>query len=255
MKPFFSIITCTYNSQKFIKRNLESVNMQKYKNYEQIIIDGRSKDKTPIIVKKYMMKNPKISFFSRTAKGISNAFNIGLHKMKGKYVYFLNNDDFFYDNGVLADTASFLEKKDRDWIYGKINVLESTGESLGIFPERKIFQLASSRLLKYFNFIPHHAVFMKKSILDTYGGFREDLKVNMDYELYLRISKNTNWLFLDRIIANYLIRHDAASSSIRNRIMNMKSFEEIQALYLNSTERFIAKGANYFIDRYNKTYR
>ena len=44
-------------TQKFIKRNLESVNMQKYKNYEQIIIDGRSKDKTPIIVKKYMMKN------------------------------------------------------------------------------------------------------------------------------------------------------------------------------------------------------
>lgn len=94
-KPLFSIITCTYNSQKFIKKNLESVKAQIFMDYEQIIIEGQSSDKTVEIVKSFQKNNPKIKLFSYPAKGISDAFNKGIKHSKGKYLFFLNSDDSF----------------------------------------------------------------------------------------------------------------------------------------------------------------
>ena len=168
---------------------------------------------------------------------------------------FLNSVMVFYDNKVLSDTALFLQKSNVDWIYGKINVLEENGKSIGKFPERKIFQLANSTLLKFINLIPHQAVFMKKDVFRKFGGFKEDLKVNMDYELYLRISKHTKWVFFDRIIANDTIRAEAASSGRSNRKASMKILEKVQTKYLNKGELLVAKAINYMVDKCNKTYR
>jgi glycosyltransferase involved in cell wall biosynthesis len=230
--------------------------MQDFTDFEHVFIDGQSKDKTITLLEKYK-KHAKypVGIYSKPAKGISSAFNEGIKEASGEYIFFLNSDDYFYDKNVLKETAHFLENNSFDWIYGKINVLEESGKSIGKFPERKIFQTANPSLLKFINFVPHQAVFMKKEVFEKFGGFDENLKANMDYDYYLRVVGKTLWRYFDRVISNYLIHKDSRSSSLINRRRNLKILRIVQTRYMNRYELMIAKSINFLIDKYNTTYR
>lgn len=254
--PFISIITCTYNSEKFIKKNLNSVKSQTYHDYEQIIIDANSTDRTNQIIKSFQKDNSKIKIFSFPPKGISDAFNKGIEKSSGKYLFFLNSDDLLYDKNVLQDVVIYLKSNpDLDWLYGKINVIEENGESAGVFPNRKIFQIADKNLLKFFNFIPHQAVFMKNTVFHKFGKFDIRLMSNMDYDFWLKVSNKTKWKFYNRIISKYMIRKGSTSSSVKNKNNNIRMLEIVQNRHLIFFERCIVKIFNLIVFNINKTYR
>ena len=89
-----SIIIPTYNSEKFIKRCLDSVINQIYKNLEIIVIDDASKDNTKQIIKEYVEKDNRIRpFYSSENKGVSFSRNIGLKASTGEYIMFVDSDD------------------------------------------------------------------------------------------------------------------------------------------------------------------
>lgn len=255
-KPFFSIITCTLNSEKYLSKNLNSVREQTFKDFEQIIIDGVSRDNTVNIIRSFLNKDARVKMFPYPPKGISNAFNMGIRHSNGIYLLFLNSDDYLYDKNVLRDIYIFLGKNPKlDWIYGKISVIEENGKSVGIFPKWKIFQISWGYLLKYINFVPHQAVFMKKDVFDQFGKLDVSLKTNMDYDLWLRISKKTNWGFRDRLISNYMIRKGSGSSDSDKRNQNLTCLETVQKRHLNYFEMILAKIVNRLVMKVNKTYR
>jgi len=255
--PYFSIITCTLNSDKFLLRNLDSVKNQSLHNYEHIFIDGGSTDDTKRILNVY--KKDRVNRASITTslkRGVSLAFNKGIKMSRGKYLIFLNSDDYFYDYNVLRDSYNFLTKYNHlDWIYGKINVIEEDGKPVGIFPTKKIFQISNNFILKFISFIPHQAVFMKKEVFNKYGGFDTSLKVNMDTDLWLRIGPKTKWVFFDRNISNYTLRSDSLTSGIKNKKIGFETLEKVKLRYLSWPEKFLAKIVDYLIFKHNKIYR
>ena len=91
---FYSIITPTYNSEKTLKKNLDSLNKQNFSDYEHIIIDKLSSDKTLQLAKSFG-KNIKI--ISEKDEGIYHAMNKGASISAGHYLLFLNSDDFILD--------------------------------------------------------------------------------------------------------------------------------------------------------------
>ena len=91
-----SIITPTFNSQETIEDNINSVIQQDYDNWEQIIVDNLSEDKTLNIVSKF--QSNKTTIISEKDKGIYDAINKGISKAKGDIISILHSDDFFYDN-------------------------------------------------------------------------------------------------------------------------------------------------------------
>ena len=106
---FFTIITATFNSAKTIKNNIDSVSQQSFKNFEQIFIDGGSTDDTKKIIINNS-KNLNYTFYDLPVKGIYNAFNLGLKLANGKYLIYLNSDDYckifsgeFYELFFLID--------------------------------------------------------------------------------------------------------------------------------------------------------
>ncbi|OGJ37772.1 MAG: hypothetical protein A2182_03165 [Candidatus Pacebacteria bacterium RIFOXYA1_FULL_38_18] len=259
-KPFFSIITCTKNSEKYLKNALDSVENQTYKNYEHIFVDGKSNDKTISLLESYKKNNNliEIKILSKTSKGIANAMNEGIKVSKGKYIFILHSDDGFYDNDVLKDVAVFLEaRQNLDWIYGKICVIEKNKKNIvGFFPTRWVFQQSWHYLLKFFNFIPHQSVFIKKEVFLKNGYFREDLKTMMDQEYWLRINYQTNWKFFNRTISNYRIHEAAQSSSKKNYQANINEYIKIQNKYINNPfEKILAQFINFLVEKVNKTVR
>lgn len=256
----FSVITCTYNSAKFLERNIQSVKDQNYKNFEHVFIDGMSGDGTVAIIKKYQENYPdKVKLFQLPPKGISNAMNEGIKNSSGEYLIHLHSDDSFFDNNVLTDVKEFIDGEDLDWIYGKINVVEGDGKTVGLFPEKKIWQLGGSifgnYLLKFFNFVPHQAVFIKKEVFAKYGYFDETISSAMDPDLWLRIRNSTKWNFFDRVISNYCIRSDSESASLKQKGKNILNYRLVQGRYLNKIEIIVTRFINWLVEKVNKNYR
>jgi len=237
--PFFSIITCTKNSAKFLNTCLESVKVQTFRDFEHIIVDGLSTDDSKQILAKY-----SINIISTLPRGIANAMNIGLGRAKGQYIYFLNSDDSFYDSSVLQKVHDYLvAHKDLDWAFGNIHETDGV-KTIGFPPKRKIFQGKHPTILKFYNYIPHQATFVKKSIFDKYSGFDEKLKSMMDPEYWLRITSRTNWGYMPITVANYLIRSDSQSESLSNAVGNTTEYEMVQSKYLSPLELVFAKLIN-----------
>lgn len=92
--PLVSIIIPVYNVEKFLPQCLNSVVNQTYKNIEVLLINDGSPDGSDVICKEYAMNNPQIQYFARNNSGPSATRNFGLKYAKGKYVFFLDSDDY-----------------------------------------------------------------------------------------------------------------------------------------------------------------
>lgn len=249
-KPFFSIITCTRNSEKYLPACLDSLRAQDFTDFEHIVIDGDSSDRTLSLI-------PKTSIvYQSKPSGISAAMNEGINHAKGEYIYFLHSDDILHNSHVLSDVSKYLNSHPSlDWVYGQIQVIDADNHKVGIFPKYKVFQLASSYLLKFFNFIPHQATFVKKTVFEKFGNFDTSLKTCMDYDLWLKICRSISWSYLPVLVANYRIHDGAQSSSKSNALSNNTELEAVQKRYLNHFELVISHLFNYMIAKLNKTTR
>ena len=108
---YFSIITVTYNAEGNIKKTLDSISIQKFRDFEVIVIDGKSQDKTISIVEAYYNQLINLSLLSETDDGIYDAMNKGVRQAKGDYIYFLNAGDCFVDCNVLSEVKDYIESK------------------------------------------------------------------------------------------------------------------------------------------------
>ena len=170
-----SVITVTKNSEKFLKKNLSSVNSQSYKNYEHIIIDGKSSDKTLDIIKK---NKKKIAYYeSRKDKGIYDAMNKGIKKCTGDIIGILNSDDYYYKDTLKIVNKYFNENKKIDFLFGSVFKHKLLS---GFYPE-KIFWT--------FGFYTSHSVgfFIRRKSQNKLGFYNLKYKYSSDYDLFYRM--------------------------------------------------------------------
>ncbi|MFA6518482.1 MAG: glycosyltransferase family 2 protein [Candidatus Shapirobacteria bacterium] len=255
---FFTIITCSKNSSSTIINTINSVKKQSFTDYQHIFIDGNSTDNTVNIINKYKCNNQdKVKLFQFPSKGISDAMNIGIDKSKGKYLIHLHSDDSFFSSKVLKDVHDYLLKNPNlDWVYGKINIIDQDiNQNIGTFPNRKIFQIASQFLLELFNFIPHQAVFIKKSVFKKFGLFDTNFKIAMDYDFWMKIHQVTRWKFTNIIVSNYGISQNSTSSKISNRSRGIFEYHQIHKKYLSYPMYLLSEFVLFIINKFNKTYR
>ena len=245
--PLFSIITCTYNSEKFINECIDSVSCQTFKSYEHILVDGYSTDKTSQFLKKYKRGRDNIKIINTLKRGISNAFNIGILNSSGDYILFLNSDDCLVDSEVLKDVGAVIKyHADIDWFYGKIIEVNESGRPIGAFPRNLIFQRPNYWILKIFNYIPHQSVFIKRKVFNKYGKFDESINYAMDYEYWLRIGNKTKWKFIDRIVTKYRYWSSSNSSNPTNRKAICTELNNMLKRYLNPCQLCIWNMFNNF---------
>lgn len=118
----FSIIIPVYNVEKYLKRCLDSVVNQTYKNYEAIIVCDKCSDNSEIIVDEYVKKYKKFTKIYEERTGLSKARNLGVDASNGEYILFLDSDDFFENdllevlNTKLKDTPDLIRFQIQDII-------------------------------------------------------------------------------------------------------------------------------------------
>lgn len=95
--PFLSIILPIYNVEKYLDRCMKSILKQSFKDYEIILVDDGSTDSSPILCDKYGKQLNKVKVLHKSNGGLSSARNAGLELAKGKYIFWLDSDDYISD--------------------------------------------------------------------------------------------------------------------------------------------------------------
>ncbi|MFB3386196.1 glycosyltransferase family 2 protein [Flavobacterium sp. LAR06] len=130
MSELVSIITPTYNAEKFITETLKSVQNQTYQNWEMILVDDASMDKTVKIISDFAEKDSRIKLF-KLEKNSGNGFvrNIALEKAVGKYIAYLDADDLWFPN-KLEKQITFLKDNNLHFTFSFYDCIDEEGNSL-----------------------------------------------------------------------------------------------------------------------------
>lgn len=230
-----TIITVCYNSEKTIRKTIESVLNQNYQNIEYIVIDGASKDNTINIIGEY--KDRITKFLSEKDNGIYDAINKGISIASGEIVGILNSDDIFYDNSVISDVATrFKNNLKLDSIIGDIIFLSSTGKT-----HRHYSALNWSPKKFAWGIMPPHPTFYcRRQLFFKYGLYRLDFKIASDYELLIR------FLLVNKLTYEYIpkifVKMSLGGVSTKNIWSNLKINKEVlQACRINNINTNIFK--------------
>ena len=178
-KPFFTIITIVKNDETNIGKTIKSVLDQSFVDFEYIIIEGKSKDKTLQNIKKFSKKITYI--LSEKDSGIYFAMNKGVKLAKGQILIFVNSGDLLTKNALKIIHKKFEKNTKIDFIFGTIkrNYTNTTIIKSGYNPLR----------LKYnFDFATSHSTgfFIKLNFLKKVGKFNTKYKCSADYDFYYR---------------------------------------------------------------------
>lgn len=199
MSPFISIIVPIYNTEKFLEETIESVLNQSYSNWELLLIDDGSTDKSAEICKKYVTQDERIFYFHKQNGGQASARNLGIKKSKGEWIGFLDSDDLWLPS-KLTDQIEDVKRNNPDFIYG-----------LGYYyyPERQeplepYDWISGERSGQQFFDILFHScavntntVLFKRALIDQVGYFDEDdiVRGTEDWDLWMRIALHVNKIY------------------------------------------------------------
>lgn len=194
----FSIITPCFNSEKTIKRTLESVLNQTCKDYEYIIVDGGSKDGTLDIIRSYEDKfEGRLKIISEPDKGIYDAMNKGINVSQGQLVGIVNSDDF-YENDALENIAHHqIPDNPYQIIYGMMRIINMEGEELSI-----VFYHHRNMDAQIIN---HPTCFISRKLYEDFGMYDLKFKSASDYDFMLKMVRTKKVCFIPvyKIISNF----------------------------------------------------
>jgi len=209
-----SIITPSFNQDKYIKSTLESVLNQKGDfDLQLIVIDGGSTDNSLNILNKY---SNKITLISEKDEGQSDALNKGLMMAEGEIIGWLNSDDIYYPNALQSVCTRFAKNKNTEWVYGKCNIINEKGveirKNITAYKNHRMRKFSYNKLL-HENFISQPAVFFRKELLLNTGFVDKGLRYTMDYDLWLRLAKISKPEFIPIYLAGFRRHNDSKSEN------------------------------------------
>ena len=183
-KPLVSVIIPTYNRDWIVKEAIDSVLAQDFNDYELIVVDDGSDDRTPEILAAY---EDQLTMIRQANSGVSAARNRGIAAAAGRLIAFLDSDDLWLPQKLSAQVKFFADHPDavicqteERWVRNgvRVNPKKRHLKFSGMIFERSLALCLVSP----------SAVMMKRSLFKAVGVFDEDLPACEDYDLWLRIS-------------------------------------------------------------------
>lgn len=172
-----SIITINFNNIDGLKRTINSISEQTYKDYELVVVDGGSRDGGKEYLEQVSGKFPHILWVSEPDKGIYNAMNKGTRMSSGEYCIFMNSGDCFFDSDSLKKSVNYLDGE-TDIISGAVKTDNFSKDA----PFEK--ELSLSFFIK--SSMNHQSTYIKRNLLIEYP-YNEKRKIVADTEFFFQV--------------------------------------------------------------------
>lgn len=225
-----SIITPTYNSEKYIKETINSVLSQTYQNWEMIIVDDCSTDNTVRIIEEEMEKNSRIRFIQlQENQGAAVARNTAINYANGRYIAFLDSDDLWEMN-KLEVQVSFMNMNNIPFSYTSYKIINENGEETG-----KVVNVPEK--IDYNQLLKNTIIGCLTVMLDInkFGRVQmPNMRTRQDTALWLSILKQGYIAYgIQQPLAKYRKKSGSISSNkLKMAKQNWKLYREIENLSL-----------------------
>lgn len=260
--PFFSVIIPTYNRANILPETINSVLTQTFSNFEIIIVDNGSTDNTNEIVLGY--HDPRVRYFRQIGTGSpAGPRNTGIKLAQSKWICLLDSDDLWYRT-KLEITKDHLDRyPDAVFLYHPFDTMYR-GKIVSLYPSSRIIKRKNediNRELLIRNFIGLLTVTVRKDVLEEFGGFDENPKLNgaEDWDLWFRIATKYRFQFIEESLGIYRYHDQGFSKDLDERgknwfefisrhVLNNKEIPEgikkksLSSYYLNFAERYYLRG-------------
>ncbi len=197
-----TIITVTKNSERYLQSCINSVQMQDYQNIEHIIVDGKSKDNTPYIIKR---NEESISaWLCEDDNGMYDAINKGMRLATGDIIGVLNSDDMLESRTAISSIVQAFEEHQVSAVYGDLKYVSQ-------HDPKKVLRvwkgMPYKRSLFFKGWMPAHPTFyVKRNLVQEFGGYECHYNTAADYEF----------------MARYLYHHQASAYYLPKFLVRMR---------------------------------
>lgn len=239
VSPEVTIIIPVYNQENFIQDALNSVFYQNFSDWECIIVNDGSTDKSELIIQNFLQKDDRFKYIYQNNSGLSQARNTGISYSRGNFFVFLDSDDLL-ERQMVEKTVSFLIKNpEYSVVSGAWDHIDEKGQTitskLGPSVSDNYFQD-----LLLWNLFPIHATLSRKEIFEKCGCFDTNLTACEDWDFWIRAaSAGYKFGYIHDLIAHYRRHMNCMSLDIER--MEKNYFHVINKFYSKNRDQEISK--------------
>jgi len=210
--PAVSVIMPAFNAERFIDEAIRSILSQTFRDFEFLIIDDGSSDRTPAILAEYARKDPRIRVLRNEQNaGIVVSLNRGLAEARGRYVARQDADDTSFPNRIERQVAFLDEHPGVVAVTSEVLEIDAEGRTLRASRRRGDAVSVAWRLLFHNYFYPHSAVTFRLAPVRELGGYREAFRHCEDYDLWTRLAEVGDLVILPDTLLRYRVHSQSVS--------------------------------------------
>ena len=208
-----SVLMSVYNGERFLQEAVESILDQTYTDFEFIIVDDGSIDRTWKILSAY--SDPRIRLVRNSENiGLSRSLNKGLKLARGEYFTRMDADDISLPERLATQVAFLNKHSEAGLLAGNLEVINEQGEIIGYFKRDCHPDLVKWYELFYNRTVGHSQVMFRASLVRELGEYSETIALAQDYDLWSRIAERAHIVILPQALLQWR-KHKSSISSVR----------------------------------------
>ena len=248
-----SVIVPVYNVEQYISQAIESVLLQTYTNFELLVINDASPDRSVKICQQF--RDPRLRIISQKNRGLAGARNTGIREAKGDYIAFLDGDDLWLPEKLAQHVQHLAASPQVGVSFSRSQFIDSEGKSLGIYQMPKLTEITPNHLLCRNPIGNGSSPVIRREVLaaikftdnlhrtkeDFY--FDENFRQSEDIECWLRIACQTSWKIegIPQALTLYRVNGEGLSAKI---LKQLDSWEQMIAKHRDRIPELMAEWEN-----------
>lgn len=217
-EPLVSVVIATYNMAAYLPLAIESALGQTYRNVEVLVVDDGSTDGTRDVVER-LLEDRRLRYIVQRNGGQASAKNRGVREARARFIAFLDADDIWVREKLETQIPLFLRSATLGVVYSRVAYIDEAGRDLGI-ADNALFRGRVSGPLLVRNFIGFGTSVVRSECFERLGGFDESIRMGIDYDLWLRLSTQYEFDFVDRPFLRYRVWPGQMSGNCKGRYAN-----------------------------------
>jgi glycosyltransferase involved in cell wall biosynthesis len=224
-RPLVSVVVPTMNSARVLEGALSSLSIQRFRDFEVILSDGSSVDDTLAMAERHVASLPSLRIDSRPDAGVYDAINRGVELARGEWFIVLGSDDCLHAADTLAVVAPHLRAESSAvMVYGDVRMMATN--PCGVAPGGRYAGPMSMQRLFSTN-ICQQAIFYRRELYDTLGGFDTRYRIFADWDFNLRAAFMAPIRWIDVVVADY------SATGMSSTAQEPKFYEELPGFIRN----------------------
>jgi teichuronic acid biosynthesis glycosyltransferase TuaG len=247
-----SIIMPSYNSSRFIRKSIETVLNQTYKNWELLITDDNSSDETCAIIEEYVLKDNRIKLF-RLVENVGGALarSNSIDHATGRFIAFCDSDDLWVPD-KLEKQIKFMAENNCAFAFAPYYVIDEEDRKLGLSTTRK--KVNYHDILRTCDIGCLTAVYDREQLGNMHMA---NIKKRHDYTLWLRILRKIPYAYSFQEPLGYyrLRRHSLSRNKLKTMYYIWKVYREVEQISFLKSLWYLTVYGMYGFKKYLPLYR